>query len=308
MSIYKKHKIMFGMRALNLDHVRAFSEVTRLGTFSAAAAHLNLTQPAISQQIGQLERRLGVKLVERMGRRATPTAAGVDLLEHAGRIDGAVAGALEALARHATGEIGRVRLGTGATAAIFLLPPVLRRLRQRLPALEIAVSTGNTADIVRAVQDNVLDLALVTLPAAGRNLDVTPLIDDEFVAVTAQDGVDLPRRVSPKALARLPMIMFEPGAQTRLVADQWFFRGGVEMKPTMALDSVEAIKRLVGAGLGCAILPAMALQEKSDRARLIVRQLSPRLHRKLAIVVRRDKILHRGLRETLRALRELKVK
>ena len=63
------------MRGLNLDHVRAFTEVARLGTFSAAAEQLNLTQPAISQQIAQLERRLGVALVERLGRRATPTAA-----------------------------------------------------------------------------------------------------------------------------------------------------------------------------------------------------------------------------------------
>ena len=106
------------MRGLNLDHVRAFTEVARLGTFSAAAELLNLTQPAISQQIAQLEKRLGVSLLERLGRRATPTAAGLELLDHAARIDGAVAAALERLSHHRRGEIGRVRLGTGATAAI----------------------------------------------------------------------------------------------------------------------------------------------------------------------------------------------
>ena len=77
------------MRGLNLDHVRAFTEVARLGTFSAAAEQLNLTQPAISQQIAQLEKRLGVALVERLARRAMPTAAGLELLDHAARIDGA---------------------------------------------------------------------------------------------------------------------------------------------------------------------------------------------------------------------------
>jgi len=296
------------MRSLNLDHVRAFSEVVRLGTFSAAADRLSLTQPAISQQVGQLEKRLGVKLVERLGRRATPTAAGIELLDHAARIDGVVAAALEAMAHQASGVIGRVRLGTGATAAIFLLPPVLRRLRQQLPSLEITVSTGNTSDVVKAVQDNALDVALVTLPAGGRNLEVTPLLDDEFVAVMARDGVRLPSRVTPAALARLPVIMYEPGGQTRLLADQWFFRGGVELKPAMALGSVEAIKRLVGAGLGCAVLPAMALREPGDRGKLDVRALSPRLYRKLAIVVRRDKVLHRGLRETIKALRGLKAR
>lgn len=293
------------MRGLNLDHVKAFTEVARLGTFSAAAEQLNLTQPAISQQIAQLEKRLGVSLIERLGRRAMPTAAGLELIDHAAQIDGAVAAALERLSRHRSGEIGRVRLGTGATAAIYRLPPMLRRLRQRLPSLEITIATGNTSDVVKAVQDNALDVALVTLPAGGRNLEVTPLLDDEFVAVTARDGLELPARVTPQVMARLPMIMFEPGGQTRLVTDQWFFQGGVELKPNMALGSVEAIKRLVGVGLGCAILPAVALQEPGDRGRLVVRRLAPRLYRKLAIVVRRDKVLQRGLRETVRALHEL---
>ncbi len=85
--------------------------------------------------------------------------------------------------------------------------------------------------------------------------------------------------------------MFEPGGHTRVVADQWFFQGGVELKPKMALGSVEAIKRLVEAGLGCAILPAVAVREAADRTNLVVRPLSPRLYRKLAIVIRRDKVL-----------------
>src|SRR5262247_1949089 len=106
------------MRGLNLDHVHAFVEVVRLGTFSAAAERLALTQPAVSLQVGQLEKRLGVRLVERLGRRATPTAAGQELLDHAARIDGAVAQAFEALAPHARGEAGRLRLGTGGTASI----------------------------------------------------------------------------------------------------------------------------------------------------------------------------------------------
>lgn len=293
------------MRGLNLDHVSAFTEVVRLGSFSAAASHLNLTQPAISQQIGQLEKRLGVRLLERVGRRAMPTAAGSELLDHAARVDGAVASLLEGLARFTSGEVGRVRLGTGATAAIFRLPPMLRSLRRKLPELEITIATGNTSDVMKAVQDNALDIGLVTLPAGGRGLEVTPVLDDEFVAVTARDGVALPQRVTPAVMASRPVIMFEPGGQTRVIADRWFFNGGVELKPKMALGSVEAIKRLVEAGLGCAILPAVAVREAGDRTNLLVRPLSPRLYRKLGIVIRRDKVLHLGLRETIRALKGL---
>src|SRR5438445_54739 len=115
------------MNNLNLDHLKAFADVVELGSFSAAAERLNLTQPAVSLQVRQLERRFGTLLVERVGRRTRPTAAGADLLLHVAQIDAAVQAALEAVARHDGKVMGKVRIGTGATACIFLLPPVLKK-------------------------------------------------------------------------------------------------------------------------------------------------------------------------------------
>ncbi|MCC7274682.1 MAG: LysR family transcriptional regulator [Alphaproteobacteria bacterium] len=292
------------MRNLNLDHLQALAEVVALGSFSAAAARLGLTQPAISLQIRQLERRMGVRLVERVGKRATATAAGRTLLEHGRRIEGAVAAAIEALAGHRAGTVGRVRLGTGATACIYLLPPVLHRLRVRFPELEIVVGTGNTPDILRAIEDNLMDVALVTLPARGRMIQATPLLDDEFVAIFAAGDPHIPPAATPAALARLPIVLFEPGARTRALVDAWFLRAGLTPKPVMELGSVEAIKELVGAGLGCSVLPRMAVEAAAGR--LVVRPLAPRLHRRLGLVLRRDKPLDRGLREVVKALTELK--
>jgi len=292
------------MRALNLDHMHAFAEVARLGTFSAAAERLSLTQPAVSLQVGQLEKRLGVKLLERLGRRVTPTAAGQELLDHAARIDGAVTGALEALTPHVKGEAGRLRMGTGGTASIYLLPPVLRALRQRFPRLEIVMTTGNTPEIVADIEHNRLDLGFVTLPASGRMLQVTPVLDDELVVISSHDGVPLPEKLSATALAQLPVITSEVGSNSRLVTDQWFARAGVAFRPATALANTQAIRELVGAGLGCAVLPRLAL--RGAPRGLIVRSLSPRLFRKLGIVVRRDKVLHRPLKEAIRVLSALR--
>ena len=86
------------MRDLSLDQLRSFTDVVELGSFSAAAERRGLTQPAISLQLRQLERRLGVRLIERVGRRAGPTAAGMALIAHARRIERAVGEALEELA------------------------------------------------------------------------------------------------------------------------------------------------------------------------------------------------------------------
>ena len=293
------------MRSLNLDHLRAFGEVVAAGGFSAAAARLNLTQPAVSLQVRQLEQRLGVELIERVGRRATPTAAGRELLAHMRAIEGAVAEATEAMAAHATGVAGRVRLGTGATACIYLLPPVLRRLRKRFPGLEIVVSTGNTPDMLRAIEENAIDLGLVTLPAAGRALQVTPLVEDEMVAIAGPEERRLPARVTPAALAELPLVLYEPGANTRRVVDDWFMAAGLSLKPAMQLGSVEAIKQLVGAGLGLGLLPRMAVADRASRGGLAVRSLTPRLDRQLGLVLRRDKPQSRALREVLAALHRL---
>ncbi|WP_282607734.1 LysR family transcriptional regulator [Pelagibius sp. Alg239-R121] len=294
------------MRGLNLDHLSAFVEVIELGSFSAVAERLNLSQPAISLQIRQLEKRLGVRLIERVGRRAMPTAAGSELLAHARAIDATVTTALNDIARYSTGTIGRVRLGTGASACIYLLPPILRGLRQRFPSLEITVSTGNTADILKSVEENRIDIGFVTLPATGRMLEVTPVLEDEFVAIAPAEQKGFPQKVTAAALAKLPVLLYEPGGNTRRIVDKWFARSGVELKPVMALGSVEAIKELVAAGLGCAVLPRMAVESRqSGTAPLVVRSLSPRLHRKLAVAVRLDKPLHLGLREMVSALKAL---
>ena len=294
------------MRGLNLDQLRTFASVVEHKSFSAAAERLGISQPAVSLQIRQLERRFGVKLIERVGRNATPTAAGLEFLGHARNVEAAVGAATEAMAPHASGTIGRVSLGTGATACIYLLPPILRDVRQRLPSLDIVVSTGNTPDILRAVEENRIDVGLVTLPAPGRMFDIRPVIADEFVAVTSREGTRLPNDVTAAELAKLPLVQFEPGAHTRRIIDEWALRAGVSLKPVMELGSVEAMKELIGAGLGCGILPRMAVRRKQEADPFVVRSLKPKLHRRLGLVLRRDKPLTKGLRELIRSIMTLK--
>jgi len=302
------------MRGFNLDHLQTFADVVRLGSFSAAAARLNLTQPAVSLQVRQLEQKLGVRLIERVGRKATATAAGRELLAHAGQIDMAVNAALETVAQHSRSVTGRVRIGIGATACIHFLPPVLAELRKRFPQLELVVNTGNAPEVLRSIEENHLDLGLVTLPPArdgqvkvlSRALEITTLLNDDFVAIfdrsAAPPATVASKAVTPASLQALPLIIPEPGGHTRSLIEQWFAQAGQDWKPVMELDSVEAIKRLIAAGLGCSVLPGMALSSPDARRGLIVRALKPKLTRQLALAIRRDKPLSRGLRETVAAL------
>lgn len=288
-----------------LRQLASFVDVADLGSFSAAALRQGLTQPAISLQMRQLEAALGLPLLERVGRRVRPSPAGAELLPHARRLQADLAEALRALAPHRSGQLGRVRIGTGATACIHLLPGPLGRLRQRLPGLEIVVETGNTGDMLRRLEDNALDIALVTLPARGRQLQVSRLFDDELVAV-APPGTTVPTRgVGAALLAAQPLILYDAGGHTRLAIDRWLARAGVVVRPVMALSSVEAMKPLVAAGLGWSVLPRMAVARDDPAAPgLVVAPLAPRLRRTLGLVMRRDKPLGRGLQAVVAALRD----
>lgn len=293
------------MRDLRLDQLHTFCRVVELGGFSAAAERLGISQPAVSLQVRQLEKRLGVRLVERVGKRAMASEAGKRLLSHARRIEDAVSEALDAVTAQGDDALGRVRIGTGATAAIYLLPPVLRDLRRRFPALEITVTSQNTVDVLKALEANTVDIGLVTLPAPGRAFAVTPLLDDDFVAIASAEGEPLPKTVTPALLAARPLILYETAGNTRRLADAWFARAGIRPTPVMDLGNVEAIKELVAAGLGVAILPGTAMRRRGERLTVTTHALSPRLTRKLALVMRRDKVLGRGLREVIKALKRL---
>ncbi|WP_149536645.1 LysR family transcriptional regulator [Siccirubricoccus phaeus] len=291
------------MRDPSLRQLRTFLSVVETGGVTPAAHALGLTQPAASQQLRELERVMGVRLLERVAGRAVPTAAGRALIEPARRAQAAVEDARAVAAAHRSGEAGRVRLGTGATACIHLLPPVLAELNEWMPGLEVIIATGNTPDILRRVEEGDLDAALVTLPAAlGRSLTTTRVATDPLVAL-------LPEAMAPKGrasltaaeLERLPLILYEAGANTRAIIDAWFRRAGLVPRPIMELGSVEAIKVLVAGGRGCSVLPALALG--SDVAGAVVRPLRPALSRQLAVVLRKEKVVDRGLGRLLAALK-----
>jgi DNA-binding transcriptional LysR family regulator len=285
----------------SLRQLRTFVAVVERGSVTEAARALHLTQPAASQQLRELERMLGAKLLERAEGRVIPTAAGAAMLAPARR---ALAGGEEVAAAALAwrdGGIGRVRLGTGATACIYLLPPVLAAARRAMPGLEIVVATGNTPEILRQVQEGALDLGLVTLPRVlARGLNRTPLRRDAMVALVPE-GWAQGDAVPPEMLGAMPLILYEAGGDTRRVVDAWFGAAGLAPRPIMELGSVEAIKVLVGSGLGASVLPEMALGGGVAGARVLA--LRPAVARELGVVMRAEKLLDRGLRVLLEALR-----
>ena len=277
------------MRSLNPDHLRAFAEVVAQASFTRAAKRLNLAQPTVSLQIRDLENRLGVRLIDRLGKRAFATTAGRELLEHARRIAEENERLLAAMRRHRDGWLGQVRIGASTTALIYHLPPVLTGLRRQHPNIELVVTTGTTSGVIERILRNDIDLGIVSLPVSERQLHIVPLRKELLVAIFSKQVQSLPARVTPQFLLQQPLLLEFARAQVRALIIDWLSKGSPGPRPAMELDNIEAVKRMVASGLGASIVPAAAVSEADVRAGIVTRPLKPALSRTLALVQRRDK-------------------
>ena len=296
------------MRSLNPDHLRALIEVVAQGSFTRAAKRLNLAQPTISLQIRDLETRLGVRLVDRLGKRAFATAAGRELIDHAQRIQQETDRLMAAMRRHRDGWLGQVRIGSSTTALIYHLPPVLQRLSRDHPSIELVVTTGTTTGVVERILRNEIDIGVVSLPINERQLDIAPLKAEPLVAIFAARTRNLPNRVTAQFLRQYPLLLEFARAHVRALIIDWLSADGVDPRPAMELDNLEAVKRMVASGLGASIVPSAAIADASDGVKLVARPLRPSLSRTLALVQRRDKPDDAALRIVRTALMTLSEK
>jgi DNA-binding transcriptional LysR family regulator len=303
-SSYGFHEDIFEMRSLNLDQLRSLVEVIGLRSFSAAARRLNLTQPAVSLQIRELESRYGLRLVERLGKQAQATAPGRALVEHARRIAIECDAAAYTMRRFRDGWIGRVRIGTTLTAMMYELPPILKRLRVDHPGIDLIVSNLTSRDSVESVVNNSIDLALVTLPVKGTLLRVTPLRPEMLVAIFPATMRDVPDEVTPDYVARQPLILEFARAAVHVLVMQWLSKHIPLSRTPMEIGIIEAVKAAVASGLGMSIVPDVAVAEPAPD--IIVRPLKPPLPCTLALIEHRNKPDEPGLEIVREALLSLK--
>src|SRR5437868_72583 len=274
------------MRSLNLDQLRALLEVVERGSFSAAARRLNLTQPAISLQIRELERRFGVQLIERLGKQAHATVPGQALVEAARRIFHECENADAVMRRFRDGWIGHVRVGTTLSAMTYRLPSLLRRLRLDHPGVELVVTNAPTPKSVEGILQNKVDIALVNLPVEDKQLRITPLCTESMVAIFPANTPDVPVEITPDYVARQPLMVEQPSSAAHALVLGWL-AGQISSRPPMPLGTIEALKSAVASSLGMAIVPEVAVaQHMSD---FIVRPLRPSLTRTLALIEHRNK-------------------
>jgi len=278
---------------MTLDQLLTFLAIARLGSFTRAAEEIGRTQPAVSQQIRQLEESLGVKLFEKLGKRVCLTEAGRVLREGAEELRAQASRLREAVSQVARGERGRVRIGASTTPGIYLLPRILGAFRRRYPAVEASLSIENTFAIERKIKLNELDLGFVGAHPAEQALVVLPLGNDELLPVAAPSYLAGRRRpLDARHLAEHPFVAREKGSGTRRAIDAWASQRGVTLNVVMELNNPEAVKMAVAEGLGVSILPRCAVARELRQRRLVPLPIKDcRIVRPLSIVHHKGKHL-----------------
>jgi len=252
-----------------------FAAVVDNGGFTKAAAALRLSQPAISKSLTDLERTLGVSLIDRGGRTLRLTDAGKTLYARATELFG-VERAAEQEVREIRGlERGVLRIGASTTIATYLLPPVLGRFHQAHPGVRIRVTSANTRTVLRMLVRFQVDVALVEGPVSHERVHVHDWREDELVVIAHPDHELFATTDLDVSLLRdQRFLVREPGSGTRDVTERALAEHGVRLTNTMRVGGTEAIKQAVAAGLGLAIVSRAAAEDQLVLGKIAVLPVS----------------------------------
>jgi LysR family transcriptional regulator, low CO2-responsive transcriptional regulator len=249
--------------------LRLLVEVGRRGSVSAAAEACGIGQPSASKHLKTIEAALGERLLERNGRASRLTAAGAVVAAHAVRALDELDAIGEQLRALRDAERGTLALAASTTPGTYVLPSILACFAERHPGVEVEVVIGASAWVAERVAHREVALGLAGEIDLPGEVVGEPFLEDEVIGVAAPGAVQIDRgRASLHELAGHTLLVREPGSSTRVVADRHLARVGYRPARRWELDSNEAIKRAVRAGLGVAFLSRLVVEEELQRGEL----------------------------------------
>lgn len=248
---------------LDSRQLRAFSVLARTGSFTQAARELHVTQSGVSHAMKALERDVGCRLFDKVGKKFALTQAGEQLLHHAGRILQEMSSAREALGQLGKWGRGRLRLGASTTACQHILPAVLREFKESFPQHNITIEPGDISTLVGMLLQQRVDLGLGLEIERESQLEFHPLFMDELqFIVGAQHAWARAGRVDRSEIPRQNYILYNKTSITFQLIEQYFREEEMTLNTVIELGSMEAIKELVKLGLGISVVsPWIARKE-----------------------------------------------
>lgn len=258
---------------MDLQHLRTFFEVARTGNVSRAAERLYITQPALSRQMDNLEKSLGIPLFTRHSRGMKLTEAGRRLYEFAEKALRIVAEAERALKEMRELESGRVTVAASTTMGNYLLPGLLALFSRAHPGIDVSMQVANSEQVIDWVLQGSHDVGFVAKHPEKPGLSIEPVVEDEIIFLAAPDQS---RQKPEEALANAVFLLREEGSATREIAESILLREGIRPAKVITLGNTEAIKRGVMAGMGVTFLSKFTV-ELELKHKVLVTSDAPRL-------------------------------
>jgi DNA-binding transcriptional LysR family regulator len=256
---------------MNLNHLAVFHAVAQTGSMTLGAERLDISQPAVTKQVQELEGALGVHLFDRIGRRVHLSQAGEILADYARRLFALAHEAEDAMADVRAVKRGKLLIGASTTIGTYLLPGVLAEFWRRQPRIELRVQIENTEQVHRRLAAHELDLGLTEGLMEDEELQAEVFHKDELVVIAAPEHrLAGHHRVALSAVREEPFILREPGSGTRAVEERALARLKLPIRVAMALGSTEAIKRVVAEGVGLAIVSRLAVATECAAGNVVV--------------------------------------
>jgi len=262
---------------LDSRQLRAFCILARTGSFTQTARELHLSQSAISHSMKALEEEIGCRLLDRMGKTAVLTQAGEQLLVHAEKILAEMESARSQLSHLGKWGTSRLRIGASTTACQYVLPAVLREFKESFPQCAISIEPGDTPEMIDALRQHRIDLAVNLEPRRDEFLEFRPLFTDELDFIVsplhpwARNG-----KVNREEIPQQHYILYGKSSYTFRLIETYFRKDQIVLHTPLELGNMEAIKELVKLGLGVSILAAWTAREELGEESLVALPLGKR--------------------------------
>lgn len=232
--------------------LRAFASFARQRSFSAAAAELGISQPAVSKHIAELERALGLTLVERARRDGAFTPAGDFLANHVLRAESLLAQAGHGAAQFRTSGTGSLAIVASSLTGTYLLPEIIAEFQHSHPGVRVTLQLGTAVQAVESLRSHRAELGFVAGAVAAPEIETEPLLEYD-VAIVGKSAL-VPRQPSRDSLEKLTWICREEGAATRIASDAGLARLGIVPRRRLELPSYEALVHALKKGYGIAAI------------------------------------------------------
>ncbi|GAB5562347.1 MAG: LysR family transcriptional regulator [Synoicihabitans sp.] len=259
---------------LDSRQLLAFTTLARHNSFTAAAKELFLTQSAVSHAIKSLETELGVRVFDRVGKKAHLTLAGERLLEHADKILREMQDARSGIEELQSWGQSRLRVGASTTACQYLLPSVLREFKQSFPECVIRIEPSDSPVMGDSLRANEIDLALMLRPPTRDDIAFRPLFADTLEMYVAPTHPWARRHeISNEERGSETFILYNKSTYTHRMVSDYLQGSGVNLHNPIEMGSMEAAKELVKIGLGVGVFARWVVRKELAEGSLVARPL-----------------------------------